>query len=366
MSLKKIAILGSLCLAGLAGAWAAPAGSSATFLPSEFAGWRLSSPPAVSQDAAKADPAFAPLLKEYGFREMEQANYVRSDRVLKVKAARFADASGAFGAFSFYKQPEMAIENIGDQAASNNGRVLFVRGNIVVDAVLDRVTVMSAAELRDLAASLPLPTGNARDLPPVLGYLPKQARRANSVRYFMGAVGLGDVSTPISPELVDFGKGAEVAMAQYATSAGSQGDATLMVISYPTPQIAAERAKAIDAALHTTSRPEDSGSRLKRSGPLVVLVSGQVSNGDAKSLLDQVNYDADVTWNQNTFFSKRDNIGNLLVGVILLVAILMGFALVAGLLFGGFRLLMKRLFPDRIFDRSKDVEIISLKLGDWR
>ena len=363
--MRTIAVLFVFCLASLSAALAAPA-SSIGFLPMEFAGWSLSGKAAMSQDAAKADPAFGSLLKEYGFREMEQATYTRADRVMKVKAARFADASGAFGAFSFYKQPEMAAENIGDQGASANGRVLFVRGNIVVDAVLDRVTVMSAAELRDLAASLPLPTGTARDLPPVLGYLPKQAQRANSIRYFMGPVGLGNVPSPVSPELVDFARGAEVAMAQYSTSAGSQDEATLVVISYPTPQIAAERAKAIDAALHTTSEAENPASRVKRSGPLVAVVSGQVSNSDAKSLLDQVNYDADVTWNQNTFFSKRDNIGNLLVGVILLVAILMGFALVAGLLFGGFRLLMKRLFPDRLFDRSKDAEIISLKLGDWR
>lgn len=364
--MKKIALLLAFCLASLAAATAAPGNGSTNFLPAEFAGWQLSGSPALSNDPAQADPAFASLLKEYGFREMEQAAYARSGRVMKIKAARFADASGAYGAFSFYKQPDMATEDIGDRAASANNRVLFLRGNIVVDVVLDRVTVMSAAELRDLAASLPLPSGTARDLPPVLGYLPKQARRANSIRYFMGPVGLSDISSPLSPQVVDFAKGAEVAMAQYATSAGSQGDATLMVISYPTPQIAAERTKAIDAALHTTSQRENAASRVKRSGPLVALVSGQVSNSDARSLLDQVNYDADVTWNQNTFFSKRDNIGNLLVGVILLVAILIGFALVAGLLFGGFRLLMKRLFPDRLFDRSKDVEIISLKLGDWR
>jgi hypothetical protein len=260
----------------------------------------------------------------------------------------------------------MVQEDIGDQGASANTRVLFFRGNILVDAVLDRITVMSAAELRALASSLPLPSGSARNLPPVVAYLPKQARRSNSVRYFIGPVGLGDVPSPISPEVVDFAKGAEVAMAQYSTSQGSQGEATLMVISYPTPQIAAERAKAIAAALHTTSEAENPASRAKRSGPLVALVSGPVSNSDAKSLLDLVNYDADVTWNQNTFFSKRDNIGNLLVGVILLVAILMGFALVAGLLFGGFRLLIKRFFPDRVFDRRKDMEIISLKLSDWR
>src|SRR5690242_2298599 len=100
--MKKLAILIAFCFAGLTAGWAGPAGSSTSFLPSEFAGWRLSAPPAVSHDTAKADPAFAPLLKEYGFREMEQAIYVRDDRVMKVKAARFADASGAFGAFSFY------------------------------------------------------------------------------------------------------------------------------------------------------------------------------------------------------------------------------------------------------------------------
>jgi len=365
--MKKIAIGVVFCLASALLCLAAPTESSRGFLPNEFAGWRLTGTPLISQKPAQADPAFAPLLQEYGFSEMEQATYTRPDnRVMKVKAARFADASGAYGAFTFYRQPEMAKEDIGDAGASANGRVLFLRGNIVLDATLDRVTVMSAAELRDLAASLPMPSGNARNLPPVLAYLPKQARRPNSIRYFMGPVGLGDVSSPIPPNVVDFAKGAEVATAQYATSQGSQGDATLMVISYPTPQIAADRLKAIDAALHTTSQAENSASRAKRSGPIVALVSGQVSNSDAKSLLDVVNYDADVTWNQNTFFSKRDNIGNLLVGVILLVAILMGFALVAGLLFGGFRLLMKRLFPDRIFDRSKDVEIISLKLGDWR
>ena len=39
-------------------------------------------------------------------------------------------------------------------------------------------------------------------------------------------------------------------------------------------------------------------------------------------------------------------------------------SLVAGLAFGGFRILMKRIFPDRVFDRPDDREIISLHLGD--
>ena len=65
------------------------------------------------------------------------------------RLARFGDASGAYGAFTYYKMPQMLKETIPDQGASLNERVLFYRGNILVDAVFDKLTAMSAAELRD-------------------------------------------------------------------------------------------------------------------------------------------------------------------------------------------------------------------------
>jgi hypothetical protein len=255
----------------------------------------------------------------------------------------------------------MLPEIIGDQAASFNTRVLFYRGNVLVDAVLDHVTAMSAAELRELADSLPLPSGTARNLPAVQNYLPKQASIRNSTKYVMGPIGLSDVSAPISADLVDFNAGAEVALEDYSTSSGT---ARLMIISYPTPQIAAEYLRRIQASSTRQGSPSPSQLQVKRTGPMVVVAEGQISGSEAKSLLASVNYEADVTWNENTFFTKRDNLANLLVGIIILVAVLIGFALVAGVMFGGFRILMKRIFPDRVFDRSKDVEIISLRLSD--
>ncbi len=72
----------------------------------------------------------------------------------------------------------------------------------------------------------------------------------------------------------------------------------------------------------------------RRSGPLVVVASGPLSQSDAQSLLASVNYDADVTWNQNTYFDRKNNLANLLVNIILLCAIVLGIALVAGLAFG--------------------------------
>jgi len=58
-----------------------------------------------------------------------------------------------------------------------------------------------------------------------------------------------------------------------------------------------------------------------------------------------ISYDADVTWNENTYVSKKDNLANFLFNAIVLCGIVVGLALVAGVAFGGLRVLIKRFFP---------------------
>jgi hypothetical protein len=331
-----------------------------SLLPDAFAGWQKSLPARTSSNPTNADKVNPALLTEYGFNDFEDATYAKGDRKMQVKAIRFKDASGAYGAFTYYKTPEMQTEKIGDQAASANDRVLFYRGGILVQAVLDRVTPMSAAELRELAIEIPLPAGSARHLPTLPLYLPRQGYVPNTAKYVVGPVGLGSISGPIPANQVDFEHGAELAQGLYNSG---RGTATLTLISYPTPQIAGDRLRAVDTA--HPQPPDGSTAPLfltKRSGPLVAIVTGAISPREAKSLLASVNYDAEVTWNQRTGLSPRDNVGSLLVGVVLLTGIILGLAVVAGIAFGGVRILGKRLFPNRVFDRSQDVEIIELKL----
>ena len=331
-------------------------------LPMTFGGWQVSGAFATSTDPAAADPVNRSVLEEYGFRDFQSATYTREDgRKLSLKAARFADASGGFGAFTYYQTPQMLEEKVGDQAASLNERVLFYRGNILVDAVFERLSAMSAAELRELAASLPLPPGETRNLPVLHAYLPRPSLIRNSARYVLGPVTLERINSPISSELVDFSRGAEVALGNYNASGG---EATLMLISYPTPQIASDHLRRIEAAYAPGSRENAPATYEKRTGPIVVVAQGPLSVSEAKSLLASVNYDADVTWNENTFFTKKDNLANLLVNVIILCFIIIGFALVVGIAFGGVRILTKRIFPARVFDRPQDVEFISLHLSE--
>lgn len=335
---------------------AVAADKPAPMLPDVFAGWQKSEMH-TSSDPAQADAANAALMKEYGFTDFAGATYSQAGRKLTLKAARFTDASGAYGAFTFYRRSDMQTETIGDQAASENNHVIFYRGNILVDAVLERVTAMSAAELRELAKALPVSKGESNKPPTLPLYLPKQAYIRHSARYVLGPVGLEAVGAPLTSQLVDFSKGAEVALGKYSTS---QGVATLTIISYPTPAIAGERLRAIQSATSQTSAGAD--ANLKRTGPLVALVSGDISSKEAKSLLAAVNYEADVTWNEATSFSKRDNIGNLIVNIFVLIGVVLLFALVLGVVFGGTRVVLKRIFPDRVFDRPEDVEIIRLNL----
>ena len=347
---------------------------SASILPKEFGGWQMSGPARTSSDPAAADPVNAAVLKEYGFNSFESATYSRDDgRKLTLRAARFGDASGAYGAYTYYKTPDMLIEKVGDGAASMNERVLFYRGNILVDAVFQKLSAMSAAELRELAQSLPLPAGNTRNLPGLPAYLPPQSYVKNTAKYVLGSVALQNLDAPVPASLVDFSSGAEVVLGNYNSSGG---EATLMLISYPTPQIAADHLRRIEAASPQNTNPQNNGATAhsaptlanpifdKRTGPIVVVVAGPLSQAEAKSLLASVNYDANVTWNENTHFTKRDNLANLLVNVIILCFIIIGFALVAGVAFGGIRILARRMFPGRVFERAENREFIALHLSE--
>ncbi len=338
-------------------------------LPKQFAGWQIQGASQASKEAAAADPTNAALLKEYGFTDFEAATYKSDDgRTLKIRAARFTDATGAFGAFSLYLQPEMAAEEIGDRGASRNQRVLFFRGHILVEAIFSQLSMMSAASLRELAGMLPRPSGNAGTLPPILAFVPHHGYIANTEKYAEGPLALVAIGSPLPADLVDFGASPEVLLRQYSTPSG---EVTLMLIEYPTPALAAEHLRRIDAA-HNAAQPQAGVQAVenvgpffdKRTGPIIAIAAGPLSQSDAQTLLGAVNYEASVTWNENTYFDKKNNIANLLVNIILLCIIVGAISLAAGVAFGGARVLLRRYFPGPVFGRADQDEFISLDLGE--
>ena len=368
-----LATLFATLLAGPALASSAPPVQSkppSAFLPTSFAGWELSGEPRLGTDPRQIDSASSRVLTEDRFIGYELASYKRDDRTLVLKAAQFADAAGAYAAFTFYRQPMMRAEDVGVLAASLNDRVLFFSGNLLVDAQFDRVTAMSGTQLRELAAHLPQATGPAAALPTLPSYLPRKPLAPQTARYLIGPEAYAalniEINTELSPSLIDFSKSPELLWARIAGEA--PGSAEILLIAYPTPHIAIDKLAGFEQLVRTSNTPSNTmtntseTAEVKRSGPLIALVRGNISRSDATRILDGINYDANVTWNEDTGLAKRDNIGGLVIAAIALAAILFVMSIAAGAVFGFGRYLLPRFRAKKAGETHDDGKMIRLDL----
>lgn len=337
-------------------------------LPVAFSGWVLKGDAKLSTDPAAADGTNAVPLKECGLTDSSIGTYNRDNQKLEVKALRFIDATGAFCAYTFYRHPGWPKEDIGRGASSANNRVLFWTGNVLVDANFDQVGPMSAAEMRNLAKELPTPSGNAALPPPLPSYLPATGLEAQSSHYALGVESYTKSGGVLPAALVDFTKGAEVLTANYHMHSG---EGALTLIGYPTPQIAAERERAIGAFLKGGNSPQTpwtqaltesspTALQVSRSGPFVAVTSGYFSTDDAKRILGSINYQAQVSWTQPTE-TEISKTAKLLLSVCILIGVLGGTAIVMGLFLGGGRTLYRRL-RGKPATAMEEVEFIRLDL----
>jgi hypothetical protein len=334
-----------------------PAKAATAILPDAFAGWEISGAPQRGTDPRKIDGASASVLTEDRFTDFEIATYKHEDRTITVKAARFEDAEGAYAAFTFYRQPLMRAEDIGTLAASLNERVLFFSGNILVDVQFDRLTGMSGAQLRELSSFLPEAKGPIAVQPTLPSYLPRKQVVPQTARFLVGPAAYSALNINISPELIDFSKSPKLLWAR--VNGDASGSAEILLIAYPTHIIAIDKLPAFEQL----SAPPGGGSSVaKRTGPIIALVRGSISRGDATKILASVNYDANVTWNENTGLSKRDNIGNVVVAALTLAGILFLISVGAGAVFGFGRFYLPRFRRKKDGETRDDGEMIRLDL----
>jgi hypothetical protein len=351
----------------IAAAKPAPAAAPQPFLAPTFAGWNIGAT-RVSSAPEAADAANIDVLKEYGFNEFESAAYTRDGNQLTVRALRFADASGAYGAYTFYRRPGMKPITVGEQGAFDGAsHIIFWSGGVVCDAVFQQLTASSAEDLRELTSTLPKPASSAATPPNLPGYLPKDGLDPSATRYALGPVGYSRSGGVLPATLVDFQRGAEALTAQYPAVAG---DGTLTIVNYPTPQIAADRLRAVEAYLkqHDPSAPQaltessESAIRVRRSGPLVVLTTGNFTTARAEKIANEVHYDADVTFNNpKGYVSEDSKTARLVLGIFSLIGIMLGITVIVGIFLGGGRIIYRRM-RGKPTTSMEEMEFIKLDL----
>jgi hypothetical protein len=362
---------------------ASPSTSDDQLLPTTFSGWELTGKPEQSSDASAADDANAAVLREYGFTRYESASYTRDNAKVAVRAIEFGDATGAFGAFTFYRRPNMLPEKVGQGAAFDGSRVLFWQGTVLVDAKFSQLTAMTVAELRDLAKQLPMPTGNQGTLPTLPSYLPAKHLELKTLEYAVGPLAYQQSGGVLPPALVDFGRSAETVTAQYNDL---NGMGTLTIINYPTPEIAIDRERAIQEYFAAARKAEQAGVaaasgpntwtaplahsnpsaiQSRRSGPLVAVTSGSFSGENARQMLERVHYEVNLTLNNHTNYrSDSSMVAQIVLDVAFMVGIFALIAIVAAVSLGGFRIAWRKMRGRSGVPTEQAAEFIRLNLKD--
>ncbi|MFZ3201009.1 MAG: DUF6599 family protein [Candidatus Acidiferrales bacterium] len=335
-------------------------------LPDSFAGWTLATRTVftpIEAASPAAGGATAAATAEYGFASGEEGEYTRGSETLQAQVYRMKDPSGAYGEYSYLRTPDMPRANLAAHSSMSPDRALVLSGNLVLD-IRGRGLPSLEPQLKSLAAAVSKHAEMGAG-PTLWQYLPAEGMVARSDHYILGPAALDQFFPVALGDSLGFSNGAEAELANYRLDGR---DLTLLIADFPTPGLAANQLAELQKRFNVNG--SHAGQNFpalyaKRSLTLLVIVSGASSEAQADALLDRVRSTTQFTWDEPTSpytlrgFVPIPVIASLIAGT----CIICMFAAVASIAFGGFRLLVKRLLPDRVFDRSSTLQILQLGLS---
>jgi hypothetical protein len=341
-------------------------------LPYSFGGWSGSTKPGLAapeifngdKTASMTAAAKQAATQEYGFVSGENGQYSRGAETLQVNLYKMKDPSGAYGLYSYLRTTDMPKAELAEHSSISRERVLVLVGNLVVEASGKDIP-RSNADLKALVAAI-APHAESGLLPTIGEHLPTKGFIDRTDKYVLGPETLNQVFPLSTGDWLGFSLGAEVATAKYRVNGH---EVNLLVADFPTPQTAAKRIAELQKQFHMNAPDSGAGAAAnsaplfaKRSLTLVSIVSGATSRKEAETLLGQIETGTEITWNEPTFQFKEPSIGAMIVGAITGTGVICMFAIIAGLAFGGVRLVVKRA-TNRVFDRPDQVQVLQLGLS---
>jgi hypothetical protein len=263
----------------------------APLLPAELGKMKRVADGDVGDGLDRVDAADKAVLAEDGLRRFAQSDYTQGPERGDVTVYQFADASGAISAYDYFLKPGMRREKLGDDSVANEDELLLRSGkNVVVErSKLDRGA--AAAVMNELIDHLPKALGTAGIAPLLPTLLPAKGLDADSVKYALGPVGYQAMGGAVPAQVVGFDRSGETVTAKY------RNGGLLTLLLYPTPQIAGEQARAIEAAIRQVGAPAGTVV-VRREGPLVALTTGQWSAAEAKAMVGSVHLHSELSFDQ--------------------------------------------------------------------
>jgi hypothetical protein len=340
----------------------APSLHAQSILPARFGSWTANSSAKPAEPSAEAQGVFT----EATLEGTEGRSYSNSSATVPVTLYRFHDSSGAYEGYTYLLGPQAAATSApgGNANAASQRRATRI-GNFVL--VVDNASALPQSD-QDLLSKLLGSKADKTPPPPIPYYLPDGDRVAHTDLYSLGPAAfraalanLGRPEYAVITESAGFNSGAEAMFARYRTS---RDEAVLLLIEYPTPQLAGLHWKHLEQALPATAKQH--GASIERKGSLLAIVLSPSSAAYASRVRESVNYETQVTWNEPTHTITDPPITSMLVKIITATGAFMLVAIVFGVAFGGVRVLMKKFFPGKVFDRPEQMDVLQLGLSSKR
>jgi len=290
----------------------------------------------------KGDPAAAPVpdakvWTEYGLQESETASYTDPATAAKfsVDAYRFSDSTGAFAAWIGIRPRDAKKFDVDGLGMETPTQQFITVGNLLL---IFHGFKPDKEQLGHIFLTAPHYSNSP--LPTLPRYLPASPI-SNSERYILGPESLAKYAPGIPPSTAAFHFDSEAEAANY-------GKTTVVVFNFPAIEMAQKQYPMFEAI---------PGAVAKRTGPLVAVALHPSSPDEAERLLAQVKYQAEITMAEKPP-TLKDNPANLFLHIMILSGVLIGFCVLSGLAFGGFKYVWKRSRP-----ASETDEMISLHLS---
>jgi hypothetical protein len=325
-------------------------------LPKDFRSWHLTSCNSKSQDFG--------FWKEAGLRTVNNCEYMADGNTVEVRLAQYNDPSSAYEVFTSLLRTGMMPTNLGQVGAFDKEIVLIQEGTLVLRSTAN----VSRDDLGALVQAV-APQSEKTPLPPMRTYLPTPGRIVGTERYAMGPEalqvalhGLGETDTEELVKGAGFASGGEAMLARY--SSPGRGTGTLLLLEYPTPNVAEQQIHHLEEVLPASAKAGEQD--IVRKGSLLSIVLSPSSPEYAASLRKAADYETQVTWNEASQTATDPPITSIMVKIFIGTGVFMVAAVVLGIAFGGVRVLTKRFFPGKVFDRPEQIEVLQLGLSGKR
>ena len=357
-----VAVWGLLGAAAL-GVFAAGSKKSVQLVfPEQFGAWRATGP---AIEAANTSGAAALESGEAGLLERMARDYSDGTSLVSLMIAKFRDPTGAYEGYTAELNPGMKPSSAGPLSAVDDTKLIMEIGDLLVQ--ITGAKNIAEGDLQSLIKELRT-EADSTPLPPVRGYLPEQGLVDGSQRYAQGAAGFQNAVISIGhPEYagisseMGFAAGAEpeVMAAQYSSGANH---GALLLIQYPNPQLAEQHLRHLLGVIPGGTAT----GAVERKGSLLSVVIAPSSAAYGAKLRQAINYETQVTWNEPSTTATDPPIVSTLVKIFIGTGVFMLVAVVLGVAFGGVRVLTKKFFPGKVFDRPEQMEVLQLGLSGKR